>query len=295
MTRNFELMGIRCEVFDSTSNQKLLRELESDLPALLSTTSSPVHFRIQILGELAEPSFHFKLSTSLGELRIGKIRSIRFLDGGFGVFDFKSDSRSAQFTENVSVDVIENYMAATWGELLEKRGVMRLHAAGFVQDGGTEIYVAKSGAGKSTLISRILGRGEKIFSDEIVLVEKNFAHAFPLPIALEETRAHESKRRRRFLGSTKPIYSVERNSVASPAKVERIVFVTDSIFVARHLEWIFTVTLGLGLPQMKEYLVRSNSCGDLFRFAVRRFAFALTILATRRLVFQCENSFRSRP
>jgi hypothetical protein len=297
--RSFSLLNVVCDVVDRTQDpRKIALEIEADLPALSIPFSENLlaHIQIFIEDDLSSGTGGISFRTSLGKIRFkNNWRLIDFIDGGRGKFDYSKEPRAAHFEARCSVDVIENFMAASWGELLENLGYRRLHAAAFLKKNGmAEVIVAPSGAGKSTLVAQLISRGEKVFSDEIVLIKGDTVFAFPLPVASESIQT-VSTRSRKFLGSSKPLLPIALKSVAAPSKVECIFFVTNSPRLVRPFEWVLVVTLGLGLPQMKEYLVRSDSFFALPRVAVRRIAFALGNLISRRVAFQSEREFRSRP
>ncbi|HVK60710.1 MAG TPA: hypothetical protein VM432_04125 [Bdellovibrionales bacterium] len=301
-TLRFNLHGSICEINcigQSDDVFRVAREIEADFSALKTHSLEKPDVSIRLVDDLSISSSAFKFRTTLGQLYLnGKSRQIQFDDGSRARIEFSDAARRADFKLGSSAtDFIENFMLASWGEILEKRGFFRLHAAAIAGEEGAQLFVAYSGAGKSTLISRAIESGIKIYTDEMALIFDGSIYACPVPLALDgQNKSSLNKSRSRsYLGSSKPLFPLTESMLAGPAKVQSIVFVSNSISFARPIEWIVSVTLGLGLPQMKEYLVRFDNFGWLMSAAVRRFAFAFTCLIERRVMFQSENEFRTRP
>jgi hypothetical protein len=62
-------------------------------------------------------------------------------------------------------------LGTVMGALCHQRGLLPLHAAAVIADGGAVAFAGPSGAGKSTLAAEFHGRGYDVLSDDLLAVE----------------------------------------------------------------------------------------------------------------------------
>lgn len=162
------------------------------------------------------------------------------------------------------------------GEALDLKGFHRVHALGVEYDGNAGIVILPPGGGKSAMAALLLQhtRSIRIFSDEIPLVRDGRLHPFPLRIALAPAVARAlriekpSRLFKRRIFPEKLLYGIDPDRVAnsmpisfaiagrlgngdqpriSPANGMRIFGALASQLV-----------VGLGVPQMAEFMLRSD-------------------------------------
>ncbi|MEK7357989.1 MAG: hypothetical protein AAB250_16180, partial [Bdellovibrionota bacterium] len=149
--------------------------------------------------------------------------------------------------------------------------------------------------GKSTLALECLRNEFDVLGDEIVLVRSQRVHAFPIRIAVAATVARQfSAHSREFSRKTfdrKSLLSFEKRK-GEPLELGTLVFqskpgIATEVAPAsafNSLEWVAWTCLGLGLPQMREFILRLEELPWVIVVALRRLGFALKFLSTRRLL-----------
>lgn len=204
-------------------------------------------------------------------------RVVSWTNGPAMSFKVSGRLRIAYFEHHPDVSAyIENFIHSTAGELLERDGWFRIHAAGIYEDGRLRIWNAQAGAGKSTRTLRALKETQFLIAgDEIVFFHNGIAYPWPVPIAVKEPK---SELVRNFLGSTKSLHLIPSTRVPEPTANFEIYAVSKHASSCIAVPaWFGSLALGLGLPQMKVYLVRWNSAFWLIKQAFRRVRFAWTL------------------
>jgi hypothetical protein len=242
----------------------------------------------------------FFLNSSIGRVGFSKNqREVQSKDGSRLRARYSRDRVVAEFEIGHSIWIAVNFIHSAVGERLEKRGFVRLHAAGFLTSEGAQVLVAPQGAGKSTLASR---SSVPIFSDEIVYLKDGVVFAYPIPIATalspgasRRTASPRTTPRPNVaewsitaMGKTKFLSQVE--SPASPAKLAELVLVYRRSKLVAVAELIF----GRGLPQMWPYLLRRTNIVYFPCVAWRRTAFFVGCYLRRTVRFETIGQFRNR-
>jgi hypothetical protein len=89
--------------------------------------------------------------------------------GGFDVEGFPETS-NGWVNRDAAVGALMECMSTIVLRRLAQQGVLVVHAAALVHDGGTLMLAGPSGAGKSTLALGLLGTGMTLLSDELALI-----------------------------------------------------------------------------------------------------------------------------
>lgn len=249
--------GVVCDIY--SEQRELLDGLRLDFSYFVSTQfSEPAHVNIILHGDD----------------RIYSGRKIVWPSGTIVYDNTKHKRRRAHIIckEN-SLGYIENYLHSVIGEELEKRGWFRMHACGTVAEGHAKIWMADSGSGKSVHILKSMNESqEAILGDEILYFKNGYVFPFPIPVATAKNMVSSANRERLFLGSQKSLTPIPPHRIAQPTSDFTINYIGSS-----KLMFIVKFVLGLGLPQMRVYLVRANNLYFLFRQAFARLKFALAL------------------
>lgn len=186
-------------------------------------------------------------------------------------------------------------LLAVLGWELEKIGFLRLHAFGVRIDGEAMLFHLPPKGGKSTLALECSKAGLEILGDEIVLVKGQRAHAFPIRAAVARSVAEnfgtDGRTFKRKVFDDKELVAIPRVSLEG-VDIVGLVFqsragLASSVGSATFFEkvvWGIWLCLGFGLPQMREFIVRTE---ELVWFPVvfaRRLSFLLRYLSSRRLL-----------
>lgn len=270
--------------------------------------------RLDAVG-LAKPRGLVKFKTALGLVFWSAgTRHIQFSSGAVARFTFTPRPVKAEFELATRADValVENFIHATFGEALEAHGFLRIHALAAADKSPAQVFYADQGAGKSVQALRWLQKSKfMLLSDEVVFLRDDRAFAYPIPIAIstnwlarsdsdttsglaQSFDTREALRDREFLGATKRLFTIPFDRVAIQTQGFQINVVCQSLPQGfnKHLmfiSWCVRFTLGLGLPQMREYLIRQENLFWLVRLAFRRFAFA----RRQRIQFISLSDFRA--
>lgn len=186
------------------------------------------------------------------------------------------------------------------GEALERQGFVRLHGCSFNIGEKNISIAAPSGWGKSELCLRLLETavGVKIFSDEILLFnpERELC-PFPIRIAtkvkgtagadlISSRTGHDRIFQRRFF-EHKQLNKVPEEAVAKPQKINKILWAGHcGIFGF----FVFNL-LGLGLPQMREYRLRSDNICEIFKSGYNRACFLGRLVVYKGVKIADRNQF----
>ena len=189
------------------------------------------------------------------------------------------------------------------GMLLERRGLVRVHALGLVRDGRAALVLAPPGGGKSALALALLRRTRALLlSDDVVLLDAHgLAYPFPHPIGVSNPevaegigpvrpfcRRHHSPKWIIELGALLPRHATGPAPVSMVARLVRVTSPPSRLVRAGRLEALSALwrdaVIGLGLPQVVELVLR-HGARDLWRQtprAMRRAQTVARIWATAR-------------
>ncbi|MFH2070043.1 MAG: hypothetical protein ABIJ11_02365 [Elusimicrobiota bacterium] len=232
------------------------------------------------------------------------------------IYDYKEETGRV-YTQNSDLmhELVYLLILSRSGELLDKRGIHRLHAMGISFYGKGVLLVLPQGAGKTTLALELLKHnGVKLLADDTPLVSKK-GEILPFPIRIgvrkgappdtlldiPEKYLYNFSRRKH---GHKILIDLEyfgdkisgRGASAASDRTEPAIIligereaadnprITKICPTSAILPFITNGVLGLGLPQMVEYFLRTG-IKDLFakfRIAVSRLRVFLKVIAMSR-------------
>lgn len=225
---------------------------------------------------------------------------------GHAISRFDHEQESGVVTAPAVEDLVElGYLMvhSRVGILLERRGLVRVHALGFVRDGFATLVLAPPGGGKSTLALALLRHTDaQLLSDDLVLVDRSGrAHAFPHPIGIRDPdtaadlgsihafpRRHHGPKWVVGLDGLLGRHAREPAPIGAIAQLVRVTsppsrVVRTSVSSMGWALWKDAV-IGAGLPQVVELLVPRGS-RDLWRqapSALRRSAAAVRLMLSAK-------------
>jgi hypothetical protein len=192
------------------------------------------------------------------------------------------------------------------GEELDACGWHRAHAIAWkpAPGSGAVLALLPQGGGKSAIAALLTREGGiTVYSDEMPLLKSSGegveARAFPLRMALEAPvadslgMAGDARVFRRLKFPPKRLYPIAPADVAGPAIVRTVLLgrtgADSPSIVPLHplrgfVELAWNLTLGLGLPQMSEHLLRVDALPRLVRIAWSRFKLAWKLSRTARVL-----------
>ena len=214
----------------------------------------------------------------------------------------------------ISAESSEQLFESAWlallsilGEELDCLGFHRLHALGVRSGAQGLAFFSNSGVGKSTFGYRILSRtGLGIFGDEVPLLNQSgFLCPLPLPIACAQPEGRhfaEGMRFRKSIFADKLILPIPPNRRAKSAQLGNLIWMRKSEQVslrrvsgwriAGPLFWHFVV--GVGVPQMAEFMLRWSNLWSLVRIAFSRLRiWARLLLSVRCWIFHLNGDVES--
>lgn len=187
-------------------------------------------------------------------------------------------------------------LLSTIGEKLDFMGFHRIHALALQVNNKTAVLVLPQGGGKSALAALCLERypDSKIFADEITLIKNGIIYPFPMRGALRPQvfrslgLALEGRIFNRSHFQSKLTYAIPETRVPGPAKPDyllagQINLGNPRISSANRLlgigSLLHSMVIGIGVPQMREYLVRTATLLRLPKLALHRFKAAIQVTA----------------
>lgn len=219
----------------------------------------------------------------------GQTLQIQKTDSGFST-ELNGQDGSELF------DILRMYILSSSGELLDLKGVHRLHCLGFHYKNQNILLSASSGGGKSYLAYQGLLENPplQIYSDETCLIDNSgLLHGLALPIALKETpriSPSDSLQVTRISGE-RTLIQMPTYFPQGPQRVHKIFVVTHwghpfkamkAAFLIQ-LVFVVRVILGLGNMQMKEFMLRRDNLFSLVQIAGSRFRRALYLLSHSKI------------
>ncbi len=299
-----------------TAPQETLEKLKTDF-SLFAGLAFPGKSKTQTLNLLIqiEPShafvkkpgfrlFRFRDASCFG---MGPNRTVLYDDGAFVETLPEKTTIGAQSDARLH-EIAYLYLLSKSGELFDFAGLHRIHAlaVSFEKARQTSLFLMDSGVGKSTLalsLSRLM-KSTRVdyFSDEIPMTDGSNLYPFPIRAAVSaetlklfsklDPEPHSQLRtfkrqlfQEKFLLALSSLGTIARPSRAGSifvctrdpmATVPRIT--KTSKFTAFY-QLFLSQTVGIGVPQMTEHLLRFNSSHllRLTRMAFSRFASSLRL------------------
>lgn len=202
-------------------------------------------------------------------------RTYHYQRGSFATDRIQGRKRKLVFhsaSDEEALEEIFYFIQSAVGESLERSGWVRLHACGFVLGDQAIIIPGDSGQGKSTFSLWLLENTNlSLLSDELILTNGKHYLGFPMRISIKnkgeiQNRAAEFWSRSRW----KSRWQI---SIPSP-RLHRQPIQGQVVFLPQQSQnfakWQVRFLMGLGIAQMKEYLLRPSNIGNLFVFLLRR-------------------------
>lgn len=231
----------------------------------------------------------------------GSERVVDYCGAAASRFDFDTESGdlwSADF--DLLWEKLYLLIHSRVGELLDKRGLHRVHALGLSASGKAAICLLPSGGGKTTLGLSSLGiRGVKLISDDTPLVSRD-GRVLPFPLRIGIGKKPEGvderflRRFKRREHGDKWLIDVE----AFDGRIETSEVWPGAIVIGRRMlgrqsaiarlskrdaapELFRSAVAGLGLPQLVEYFLRAELADvpNKARIAASRSAACAALLA----------------
>jgi hypothetical protein len=238
--------------------------------------ATPLQVTIQFLKlskDRSRPAYG-QIQTSVCGIRFSKKKRVYIYRDKSFVNDYVQDTRRILrfFYSDPSTAQEEGnrLLLSSVGEFLEHRGLVRLHACGFLNENLAMIFPGDSGFGKSTFAKDVLhSTDHKILSDEMILTNGQEFFPFPLRISMKEPfsstvfSVDEWSRRN---NPTKWQIQIPAERVVTQPSAGRIYLGPDmGLF-----KFCVRVVSGYGIAQMKEYFIRGDNFFMLVKFFIRR-------------------------
>ena len=199
------------------------------------------------------------------------------------VNDFsKSKKREIEIlAENslVTDDILYFLINACVGEYIESNGFVRIHALSYRSAEKTGLLYGLPGAGKSTLALNLLKHPSvTVFSDEISVFDLSRKILLPYPIRIstpDSVASIPSSSKFTYFFNTKNLITVEPTQLAASARITDV-YCLDQLQNFK-ISYMILITLGIGLIQMREYLIRPNNIPILSKILLNRLKFCFYI------------------
>ena len=235
----------------------------------------------------------------------GPVRYVNYQREALGIYDFEKEEGSLESENPLRLRELGYLMIhSRVGELLDLKGLHRIHALGFSYRDRRILVLLPSGGGKSTLAKYLLKNPEvRLFSDDIPLVDsKGRISSFPqrLGFSPQESQGLPPDYLRLFERSRHgPKILVDfdfyRDRVENPGVVTDLILgrrtpengegaVGQNLTPCGNLKLVWPLflhlVLGWGIPQVLEYfwLLDLRGCLGKAGIVVRRFRAGLNLL-----------------
>lgn len=274
---DFYGVALRVECRDSETRENIRR----DFSYFFKESQSKTHIKISIYFE--KPPFEkvppLKASLYNPDSLAYDDRHIRYVDHqarALTIYDYKNETGQIYAQDKKLLHELSYLlMLSRVGELLDKRGIHRIHALGICVKERGVLCLLPQGAGKTTLALDLLKVEDiKLLSDDTTLIKRNGELlAFPLrlgvsgdfPLDIPSEYLREFKRRKY---GTKTLIDIDyfKDKIISSVKLsiiligQRISSGEAKIVKLNKMRAIGPIirdaVIGLGLAQMVEYFLR---------------------------------------
>jgi len=252
-------------------------------PYLVAEACEPADLRVELVRRRPEPAALGRLAASQvyergAVFQRGQHTFVDYQGRALGEYDFGAEA--GRITSESVDDLVElGYLMlhSRLGELLEQRGLVRLHALGLCVHGQTAVVLAPSGGGKSSLARALLRHTDAmLLGDDMVLVDTDGqAHPFHTPLGVTDPAQAQGLGeavpfpRRHHPGKwIVPLEAVAARLVHAPAPVDHVVLLTrvsappSELSAAGRSAGVAALArdmvVGLGLPQVIELVARGG-------------------------------------
>lgn len=160
-------------------------------------------------------------------------------------------------------EILYLLMLSFSGELLDQQGWHRIHSAGLTEGSIASVYPRASLYGKSNYILKCLenNRDIQILGDENVITNGRQVLPFASPIHLKSDRREKISspyyldRRSKKLWGERFLFQIPEDRVSGPVHTFNLYFKNR----AQMLWFFFEFPLGLGVVQMREFMIRPDN------------------------------------
>lgn len=227
------------------------------------------------------------------------------------IYDFKKDNAAFYSEdENLLYEKTRLAILSRTGELLDKKGIHRLHAVGFAKNGNASVCLLPMEGGKTTLAINTLKKDSAVglISEDICLVDRsNYVYPFVLRMGSRERELVSNipsgcltKINRSFYGE-KYLVDIDyfRDRIAQKSRLRDILigkrFFQDKTEIRRIskarciMPFIQSGIFGLGLPQIVELFLQGGFLDTLNKIKIifsRAVIFFIIILRTDTYEFR---------
>lgn len=182
----------------------LISKIEAEFSYFIADSQDASAFAIRVLPEGERSNkwrrlFETKWSTVY--LSKGDERRVRFFENAWVAYRFESGECDIYCNDPaIAFEVAYLVLLSAVGEVLDRRGLHRVHGMGICREGRGILFLGTSGVGKSSLAMEFLKEsGSRILSDDTPLVEESGGMlAFPQRIALKEAPQVDGRFFRKF-------------------------------------------------------------------------------------------------
>ncbi len=278
-----DFYGATAEV--KSSNSDLLESLRFDFSSfIVEAVSKPL---VTIDATIEPPPWHSipELIESMRSPEFvcfdqGSVRYVNYFGRALVRFDYATESAQMYSLEREYLyEKLYLLLLSRTGEILDKRGLHRVHGLGVTYNNKAALFLMPSGGGKSTLALSLLAHPEiKLLSEDTPLVDaQGLVHPFPLRLGISKKQIpqgaplHLVREFHRERWGTKYLLHIDyfKGKVETASKPLRYIFSgkwinSDSPRIERVGRISAFITLmrdcvfGLGLPQIVEFFLTSN-------------------------------------
>jgi hypothetical protein len=274
-TLHFDFYGVRAAITaEDPGSARILEHLSEDFGYFRADPASP-HVQLQLFATAGSRRGYWRLFKTR-MCRAYRIRGGRLCDYGGGSQVFASDPHAGLRRFEVhSLFHEERYemafvaLLSSVGEELDRRGLHRIHALA-VEPG--VIAVLPQGGGKSAMAALLMrSESRRIHSDEIPLISRGIVYPFPLRLALRPHVADglgvgDGRRFKRKIFDDKILFPLPANRTADTEPVRAILIGRHGLCQFPQVRrasrlrvfagLVHSLVFGLGVPQMREYMLR---------------------------------------
>lgn len=208
--------------------------------------------------------------------------TVAVLETSAGVHEFLIYSKDIDHLFEVAMVAL---LSAS-GEALDEKGFHRVHAAGFTYRGSSTLLLLPEGHGKSTLSLMLMKFPDvEFFSDESPLLKGGVVYPFPMRFAVRpevanyiglRDAAQRVFKRKNF--PHKVLFPIATERVGKPMAVDRVLIgrgdrnaSIEKVGKLSMVDGLFkNMVVGLGIAQMREFMIRADNGTSLFKIASSR-------------------------
>lgn len=313
----FSMHGVSVDILaEATEFEKVVDLLRLDFASFASSSSSRFAKIEVVLGRSTEQRF-FPLVFANKKVRVygfARKRLCRFANGVDAEMknhhrfhrEYRIDGPTTEAVWQVAYQAIHSAI----GEMLDMKGYHRVHGLGWSYRDRRYLMPAPSGLGKSKLACMFAKHDPdvELFSDECPLVRDGAILPFPIRLALGHNVAADlglangyashATTTKQFFPFPKKIGEAGRINVIFVGRRSRLS--DPAIVPCGRVRAFFELTMGMiigvGLPQMAEWMLRGDAAFHLVRILFSRMQTAYRIVAGTDEVFifkLCENAERN--